>query len=109
VVESGLRVCKGSQKVVQAKEIIKFQNNLWYIEGKVVSKQAEKVTKQAEFAVIVQLELPIYSKLNVNWAYQVITYYFCNITVKPDLAGLILHLFRNADVSRRPTVVYLLY
>ena len=28
VVENGLRVCKGSQKVVQAKEIIDFHNNL---------------------------------------------------------------------------------
>ena len=52
VVENGLRVCKGSQKVVQAKEIINFHNILQYIERRVVSKQAEKVSKQAEFAVV---------------------------------------------------------
>ena len=47
MVEIRLRVCKGSQKVVQAKEIIKFHNNLWYIKRKGVSKQAEKVSKLA--------------------------------------------------------------
>jgi len=44
----GWNPSQGSQNVFHNKDIIKFHNN--YIEGKVVSKQAEKVSKLAEFA-----------------------------------------------------------